>query len=181
MVVDDDTGVLDTYSDWLSDRYDVVTASGGLEALERMDEDVSVVLLDRRMPGISGDDVLEEIRKRNCGCRVAIVTAAEPDFGVIDMGFDAYLVKPVTEDELVNTAGSLLRRVEYGEKVRRYHSLVTKKVLLSTKTDDELARSDGYRTLLDELEQVESEVDEMSREMSEEGFRAVVRDIQDSE
>jgi CheY-like chemotaxis protein len=40
----------------------VRTAYGGHEALEELSDDVDVILLDRRMPGLSGDEVLEEVR-----------------------------------------------------------------------------------------------------------------------
>jgi DNA-binding response OmpR family regulator len=158
-----------------------VTAADGGEALEMMDGSVSVVLLDRRMPGMSGSEVLAEIRDAGYDTRVALVTAVEPDFDVIGMGFDAYLVKPVTREELVGTVRELLRRSEYAEKLLDYHSLVSKKSLLEAeKPDAELAESDGYRELLDRLREVESEVDELSRTLSEDGdgFKAVVRDIQ---
>lgn len=179
MIVDDDPGILDTYSAWLSDEYDIVTASDGEEALDRIDDEVSVVLLDRRMPGMSGREVLDEIRDAGYGARVAIVTAVEPDFEVIDMGFDAYLVKPVTKGELTGTVEDLLQRVEYGELVLDYQSLVSKKVLIEQKkSEKELADSDEYAELLDRLEDVESRVDELSRKMSTDDFKAVVRDIQ---
>ena len=178
MIVDDDPGVLDTYSAWLSGTYDLLTASDGEEALDTMHKDVSVILLDRRMPGMSGREVLDEIRDSDYDPRVAVVTAVEPEFEVIGMGFDAYLVKPVTKDELTETVEKLLKRVEYGEKLIEYHSLVSKKVLFEgKKTDEELANSDEYARLNERLEQVESRVDEISREMSADGFKSVVRDI----
>jgi DNA-binding response OmpR family regulator len=179
MVVDDDPGILDTYSAWLSDEYDVTTASSGEEALNRINEDVSVVLLDRRMPGVSGREALKQIREAGYGVRVAVVTAVEPDFEVIDMGFDAYLVKPVARGELTGAVEDLLQRVKYTDKVLDYHSLVSKKVLLEEKkTEKELAESKEYAELLDRLKEVESRVDELSRSMTKDGFEAVVRDIQ---
>ncbi|MFW5983575.1 MAG: response regulator [Halobacteria archaeon] len=180
MVVDDEPGILDTYSAWLSEEYDVVTASDGDEALSKLHDDVSVVLLDRRMPGMSGRDVLDEMHDRDHDARVAIVTAVEPDFEIVDMGFDAYLVKPVTKEELVEVVEELLNRVEYSEMVLEYHSLVSKKVLLeSKKTDEQLDNSDEYAKLIDRLEDVESRADELFRGMSTDGYKALVRDIQD--
>ena len=179
MIVDDDPGILDTYSAWLSDEYDVTTAPNGEEALDRINEEVSVVLLDRRMPGVSGREVLKQIREAGYGARVAVVTAVEPDFEVIDMGFDAYLVKPVARGELTGTVEDLLQRVEYADKILDYHSLVSKKVLLEEKkTEKELAESKEYAELLDRLKEVESRVDELSRSMTKDDFEAVVRDIQ---
>jgi DNA-binding response OmpR family regulator len=180
MIVDDDPGILDTYSSWLSDPYDVVTASSGEDALDGMHEDVSVVLLDRRMPGISGGEVLDRMSDRDHDPRVAMVTAVEPDFEVVDMGFDAYLVKPVSKDELVETVERLLRRTEYGEKILEYHSLVSKKVLLEDrKGDEELAESDEYERLIRRLEEIESRVDKLSSDMTSEDVKVVVRDIQE--
>jgi len=161
MVVDDDPGVLDTHSSWLSDGYDVVTAADGAEALERIDDSVSVVLLDRRMPGVSGSEVLAGIRDAGYDTRVALVTAVEPDFDVIGMGFDAYLVKPVTREELVGTVEELLRRSEYAEKLLDYHSLVSKKSLLEAeKSDRQLQENEEYQELCDRVSDLEGRVDD---------------------
>lgn len=79
LVVDDEEDLANLYSQWLSDDYAVRTAYNGEQALERLDETVDVVLLDRRMPGLSGDDALNRIREREYDCRVAMVTAVDPD------------------------------------------------------------------------------------------------------
>ena len=60
MLVDDEPTLVDLYETFLSGEYDVRTATGGTEALEVMDESVDVALLDRRMPELSGDEVLLE-------------------------------------------------------------------------------------------------------------------------
>ncbi len=83
--------------------YDVRRAYEGHEALELLDGEVNIVLLDRRMPGLSGDEVLSELRRRELHSRVVMVTAVKPDFDIIDMGFDDYLVKPVSKDDLFTT------------------------------------------------------------------------------
>ncbi len=63
LVVDDESHVAEMYRDWLSlDGYTVEVATGGTEALEAVSVDTDVVLLDRRMPGLSGDEVLAVLR-----------------------------------------------------------------------------------------------------------------------
>lgn len=63
LVVDDESHVAEMYRDWLSlDGYTVEIATGGPEALEAVSEDTDVVLLDRRMPVMSGDEVLAVLR-----------------------------------------------------------------------------------------------------------------------
>ena len=62
LVVDDDEDLADTCEYWLRDDYDVRVAYGGEDALNQIDETGDVVLLDRRMPKLSGDAVLEGTR-----------------------------------------------------------------------------------------------------------------------
>jgi len=108
LVVDDDEPLTETYAAWLSDRYDVRVANSGAEALERLDETVDVVLLDRRMPDMTGDDVLAEIRERGLGCRVSMLTAVKPDSDIVEMPFEDYLVKPVGREEVLGSVERLL-------------------------------------------------------------------------
>ncbi|MFB6156520.1 MAG: response regulator transcription factor [Haloferacaceae archaeon] len=95
LVVDDERAVADACSLLLRQEYDVRTAYGGKEALEAVDDDVDVMLLDRRMPDISGDGVLNELRVRGIDRAVIMLTAVEPSLAVADMAFDDYLRKPV--------------------------------------------------------------------------------------
>ncbi len=64
LVVDDEQGLADLYANWLEDRYTVHTSYNGTDALETLSQEIDVVLLDRRMPDMSGDEVLTEIRNR---------------------------------------------------------------------------------------------------------------------
>jgi DNA-binding response OmpR family regulator len=64
------------------------------------DGEFDVVLLDRHMPGVSGDDVLAELEDRGFDGRVIMVTAIDPGFDVLDMPFDDYLCKPVEREDV---------------------------------------------------------------------------------
>lgn len=152
LVVEDEPDLADLYAAWLSDEYRVRTAYGGREALDSLDDDVDVILLDRRMPGLSGDEVLVAVRDRGIDCRVAMVTAVEPDFDIIAMGFDDYLVKPVTKDALQETVESLLRRSEYDTGVQEFYALASKKALLeSEKGQATLDESEEYAELTERI------------------------------
>ena len=130
LVVEDDNHLADMYAEWLEETYAVRTAYDGDQALDALDGAVDVVLLDRLMPGLSGDTVLDTIRTRDLDCRVAMVTAVEPDFDIVEMGFDEYLVKPVYRGDLYQTIESLLTRASYVEQFREYHALANKRVTL---------------------------------------------------
>jgi DNA-binding response OmpR family regulator len=179
LVVEDERDLAELYATWLEDTYRVHTAEDGRAALDALDDDVSVVLLDRRMPDLSGDEVLETLRARDIDCRVAMVTAVEPDTGVIDMGFDDYLVKPVSREQLTQTVANLLVRDEYDEGVRRLFSLSSKKALLESETEPPvLDESEKYNRLLDEIETLRTELDEKLARLSEDDdLTSVYQDI----
>jgi len=78
--------------------HEVRTAYSGEEALEKVDEDVDIVLLDRLLPDLPdlpGDEVLERVRERGLDCRVVMVTAVDPDFDIVELPVDEYIHKPV--------------------------------------------------------------------------------------
>ena len=144
LVVEDEPDVGETYELWLAGDYEVRRAASGAAALETLDEDVDVVLLDRMMPGMSGNEVLAELRERGHDARVAMVTAVDPDFDIVEMGFDDYVTKPPTREALVETITDLLERSERADRVREYQSLLSKRTVLEAeKSEAELAEPDG--------------------------------------
>jgi len=148
LIVEDEPDVAETYNLWLKSDYEVRIAPNGDEGLDKLDDDVNVVLLDRMMPGLSGDEVLERIRDRDLSCRVAMVTAVEPDFDILEMGFDAYLSKPIRSEELHETVEKLLERSNYDTLLQQYYALVEKQATLETaKSGAELAESKEYEQL----------------------------------
>ncbi|MDY6779985.1 MAG: response regulator [Halobacteria archaeon] len=182
LIVDDEENVAEAYSLWLSENYDTRTAYDGDEALEKLDDDVDVILLDRRMPNLSGDDTLDKIREHGYDCRVAMVTAVDPDFDILEMGFDAYLTKPVTEDELNETVERLLTLSDYNSESQRYFELAEKKATLEAeKSKSELERNDEYVELTDELEELKERMDETVKSMGEDALAATFRNIENGE
>ncbi|RLM70926.1 response regulator [Halorubrum sp. Atlit-8R] len=177
LVVEDEPDLADLYAAWLGDEYRVRTAYGGREALDELDEadnEVDAILLDRRMPGLSGDEVLTAVRDRGIDCRVAMVTAVEPDFDILEMGFDDYLVKPVTSDTLREIVEGLLRRGEYDSEVQELFSLTSKKAMLeSEKSANDLADNEEYQRLTERIEEL--------RERADESRDAVASDDEDYE
>ena len=160
LVVEDEPDLADLYATWLQTEYRVRTAYGGEEAVDQLDDEIDVILLDRRMPGLSGDEVLEEVRERGIDCRVSMVTAVEPDFDIIEMGFDTYLVKPVQRDTLSETIDDLLTRNSYESGVQELFSLSSKKALLeSEKSQSALADNEEYQELSERIEELREELD----------------------
>lgn len=162
LIVDDEERVANTYELRLGEEYDTEVALSGENALQVVDESFDVVLLDRRMPGTTGDEVLDEIRRRGFDCRVVMLTAVDPDFDITEMDVDDYVVKPVDKDELRAVVDRALTISEYNERVQRLSSLKLKRNVLEVEMGDhELEDSEQYRELEAEIEQLESEIDEM--------------------
>ncbi|MFD1599681.1 HalX domain-containing protein [Halobellus rarus] len=179
LVVEDEPDLADLYATWLRDEYRVRVAYGGREALEELDEEVEVVLLDRRMPDLSGDEALEAIRERDVGCRVAMVTAVEPDFDIVAMGFDDYLVKPVSRDSLKETVENLLRRNSYDDGIQELFALASKKALLESEKDAAtLEEHEEYQKLTERVQNLRAQLDDTLTTFDEEhDFTAMYRDL----
>jgi DNA-binding response OmpR family regulator len=164
LVVDDEPDVADTYSLRLAGEYDTRVAYGGEEALEKVDEDVGAVLLDRRMPDIHGDDVLDEIRERGYDCVVIMLTAVDPDLNILEMEFDDYLCKPAERETLLETLDSHLEQPtpsqeEEEDTVSEFLSLVAKlDVLENEMSHAERSESQEYQEMKERAEELGPEV-----------------------
>jgi DNA-binding response OmpR family regulator len=161
LVVDDEAEAADVYALRLRDEYHIETAYGGTEALETVDETVDVVLLDRRMPDVSGDDVLATVRDRELDCRVVMITAVDPDFDIVEMPFDDYLCKPVEKRDLVGAIEQQLAATRYGERLTEYLEVTSKLALLEAeKTPSELDGSEEITRLRERGADLKAELDE---------------------
>ena len=179
LVVEDERALIELYVRWLEGAYDVRTAEGGQAALEQLDDEVDVILLDRLMPGMSGDEVLVEAKERVPSAKVAMVTAVEPDFDVIAMGFDDYLTKPVEREELLDAIERLLSRSTFAELEQELYALVAKQsALRESKPVEELEESDEFAELEARIHELRREIDDALPEIDDDEFVAMVRDIE---
>jgi DNA-binding response OmpR family regulator len=137
LVVDDEQEVADAYALRLRGYCDVETAYGGERALSVVeDSSIDVVLLDRHMPGMSGDDVLSELVERGYYGRVVMVTAVDPGIDVLDMPFDDYLCKPVDRED-VRAVVDQQRQILAYETLGKYFSAGAKRAVLEAELGSE--------------------------------------------
>jgi len=116
LVVDDEETVRSLLQRTLQEAgYDVIAAANGQEALDKLTQfDVSLVLLDIKMPGLDGFQVLEHIRQRS-NIPVIMLTAIRDVHTVRDslgLGADDYIGKPFKTRELLARIQAKLRRAE---------------------------------------------------------------------
>ncbi|MUV89579.1 response regulator [Halapricum sp. CBA1109] len=181
LVVDDEPDVADAYAAQLGERYTVRTAYSGQDALEMIDGDVSVVLLDRRMPGLSGDGVLERIRGDGIDARIAMVTAVDPDFDIIEMPFDDYLTKPVSREDLFTTVERLLTCAKYESQFQQFYALTNKiATLRANKSEADLENSEEFERLQQERQRTREQLDDTIAEFDDDDFAVMFREMHPS-
>ncbi|MEV0588096.1 response regulator transcription factor [Nonomuraea sp. NPDC050310] len=92
----------------------VDVALDGDAALERLAvHDYDVVVLDRDLPGVPGDDICRTLAVLKPGCRILMLTAAarlDDKVAGLELGADDYLAKPFDFPELVARLRALQRR-----------------------------------------------------------------------
>jgi two-component system phosphate regulon response regulator PhoB len=118
LVVDDEPDItaLVAYH-LLKAGYEVATANTGQEGLKKALEEVpEVVVLDLMLPGVSGLEVLRELRKREATREVGVIllTARREEADRIkglSLGADDYLTKPFSPVELTLRVGAVVRRL----------------------------------------------------------------------
>ncbi|WP_255766944.1 HalX domain-containing protein [Haladaptatus halobius] len=137
-----------------------------------------MALLDRKMPVLGGETVLETIRDRGHDCRVAMMTAVAPDYDIIDMEFDEYVTKPVDGETLRETVTSLHSRAEYADRLTHYYSLVTTHAsLVAERPRDKLRRNEEFVSLEFEIETVRRALDDSVDLGDHREFQHVLREF----
>ncbi len=118
LVVDDEADITALVAYHLAKAgYRVATAANGGDALRAAREErPDLVVLDLMLPGVSGYDVLAELRQRDetkdIGVVVLTARRDEPDrIKGLSLGADDYLPKPFSPEELVLRVGAVLRRL----------------------------------------------------------------------
>lgn len=114
LIVDDDRAMVGMVAALLGgEGYDLITAYDGESALRRhAAEAPDIVILDRRLPGLSGDEVCRRIRAAS-DTPILMLTGekgTDERAKLLDLGADDYLEKPFGRSELLARVRALLRR-----------------------------------------------------------------------
>ena len=125
MLVDDEAPFVETITKRLSKRnLKVIASYSGQEALEKLKENqnVDVVILDVKMPGMDGIETLGEIKKAYPLTEVIMLTAhatVESAIEGMKRGAYDYLMKPCDIDQLMNKVKEATeKKRDHEEKIR---------------------------------------------------------------
>ncbi|WP_435117421.1 HalX domain-containing protein [Halolamina sp. C58] len=179
LIVEDERDVAELYSSTVGAAgYDVDVANSIDAASSMIDERYDIALLDRRLPDGHGEDLLAEIRDREIDVRVGMVTAVEPDFDIVEMGFDLYVLKPLSQSDLLDAVERLETRSQYDDRLQRTASLASKRATLEAeKPHEALERNDQYQQLTAELAELDDELDRITDQLDTEDYRQLFEDI----
>jgi two-component system cell cycle response regulator len=117
LLVDDDPSILEILTDLMAIfGHDYVTASDGVEAIEKLKQDsFHVVLTDMMMPNMDGMELLKHINANYPGIKVMVVTGYNRTFtytDVIRAGASDFISKPFNTDELEAKINRIAREIE---------------------------------------------------------------------
>jgi len=152
LIVDDEREVADVYALRLDGKFETEVAYSGPGALDALNESVDIVLLDRRMPDQSGDEVLAEVRERGYDCRVIMLTAVDPGRDIVEMNFDDYLCKPVEKEDLVSAIEQQIQVKQHEGQLGEYLEVCSKLSLLEDRLPPGSEELDQLRRQADQLE-----------------------------
>ncbi|HEX3015981.1 MAG TPA: sigma-54 dependent transcriptional regulator [Desulfobacteria bacterium] len=144
-----------------SEHYEVLTAESGEQAL-KLTEPYDLVILDLRLPGMNGLDVLTELKQRQKALPVIVITAhgsIDTAISAMKLGADDYITKPFEIDELLLAVKKSLEVRDLFQEVQYLRQ--------------RLQRQSGADTILGQSEQIEA-VRQLVRQIADSGASVLV-------
>lgn len=133
LLIDDEQNILDLLTDVLEMKgYQITAENNSLNALELIDkQSFDLVITDLMMPGVSGLDIAQKLRRNHPHTGIIILTghgSVESASKALELGVDGYLQKPIHNTEIIK---------------------MVKKVLAAKDEADEKVSENKYKTLLE--------------------------------
>lgn len=134
LVADDEDSLRITISAWLGDEgFEVQQTDNGLDAIKMVQSnDFDIALLDIKMPGANGLEVLRYIKKNSSSTEVVMMTGMSDVSMAVEamkLGAREYLTKPVDMEQLVPQLRSLLKKRDAEERIRQLQADHTSRLL----------------------------------------------------
>lgn len=125
-VIDDDPSIRELFAEALGEDYDLETFEDGSAGMEAIDEDPpDVLILDLRLPGKGGLEILEAVQEKHPEVQVVMVTAhqdVESAVKAMKLGAFDYVVKPFDIDEINIVIEKTLENLKLEEEVQNLRS-----------------------------------------------------------
>ena len=131
LIVEDSEDILDLMEYTLSkEGYDVITCIDTSNVKDMLDEeDISLILMDRNLPGVEGSKYIEKLRTEGYNQPVIYVSAKESSDEILEgfeRGGDDYITKPFNINELKARVKALIKRTQKVQDVIKYRDIIYK-------------------------------------------------------
>ncbi|EMA37822.1 winged helix-turn-helix transcriptional regulator [Halobiforma nitratireducens] len=157
LLAEDDPRLLEMYSLWLSTEYDVVTAENGRDALRALDESVDAAMLDRGMPGLTGDEVAAALKSIGQPTPIGFLTSMQVSPADASLPADRLLCKPVSKAKLHEAIEDLLGLDERSALARDVEARKHRLTFVERHLGSGVTGTDAYERARAELERVEAD------------------------
>jgi len=154
LIVENERMVATVLTDYLPGSYDVRSVQTGKEAIEEYTEDTDLLIVDRKLDGISGDEVAARIKGEHERQLILCVSGVEPDNDICELRYDDYIHKPIEEDELKVRLELLFSRAELDATERTYLSLRSKQIALTGAHGNSATKMTGYQDCTAQIEEL---------------------------
>ncbi|MFQ5454671.1 MAG: HD domain-containing phosphohydrolase [Nitrospirota bacterium] len=140
LIVDDEIGPRESLKMILNSSYDVFIAENGEKAIKLLSEqDVDIVTLDLRMPGLQGTEVLREIKRLKSEIEVVIITG----YGSLNTAVDGirygaadYLMKPFNVTEILSVIAGILDKKKSYDQLKGFLTDIEKQIASGADLDE---------------------------------------------
>ncbi len=151
LVVEDESAARESTKTFLEDAgFEVVTAEDGRQALQRLNDGVSVIVTDLAMGGLNGMQLLKAVRERAPYTPVIIVTGKGSEQAAVEAlknGAFHYLTKPINPDELLHLVKQAAEKSGLSRQVAALHQQLNQRAGLQ----DMIGNSEPMRQVFERI------------------------------
>ena len=167
LIVENDGEQAAEYADWL-EEYAVRVAADGDGALDALDGDVDVVLLDGDLADPPAEELLGRLRARRPGCQVGLLSGTSVGDEILRLDMDEYVPRPLAPEDLRETVARLVDHGAVEGAVETYLSLVARRRRIEARRDEaELADDERYQELAGEIAARRRQIDTLLAEIDD--------------
>ncbi len=129
LIVEDEEDILDLMEYTLAkEGYDIITCIDTSNVRDMLDEeDISLILMDRNLPGVEGSQFISKLRNEGYNHPVIYVSAKDSSDEIVqgfDNGGDDYITKPFNLNELKARVKALIKRTQKQEDVIKHKDII---------------------------------------------------------
>ncbi len=143
LIVDDEQLIIDVIKEYcLLENYNVIEANNGLDAINKMNKDIDLIIMDIMMPKMDGFTCVKELRKEY-NTPVIMLSARDTEYDKLlgfDLGIDDYVSKPFSPKELIARIKSVTKRNKTNENIMKYKNLVINKTSHTVTIDENIIK-----------------------------------------